>query len=43
MDSLWKRCGPNKAVELTGKTLAPFARSSPPAFGVRERKQMQSG
>src|SRR5262249_38156139 len=23
-----------KAVELTGKTLAPFARSSPPAFGV---------
>jgi hypothetical protein len=27
-------CGPNKALELTGKTLAHFARSSPPALGA---------
>lgn len=25
---------PNKPVELTAKTLAHFARSSPPAFGI---------
>jgi hypothetical protein len=33
VDRRWKQCGPNKAVELTGKKLALFPSSSPRALG----------
>ena len=33
---------PNQALELTGKTLARFARSSPRAFGFAQKKKTKN-